>query len=108
MDERRVFITMRSTSDMTIFDWERHIEEVRAALTVAVPNDNWDQVHVYGPNTGGFSPPAICIEATMNPPQIGAFFRALVEAAPWISLPVTMNATTVITSTKRIDNVETS
>lgn len=105
MDERRVFITMRSDSSMTIFDWERHIEEVQAALTVAVPGHNWEKVHVYGPNTGGFSPPAICIEAVLNPPQIGAFFQSLVESAPWISVPVTVNATTVITSTKQEPHV---
>lgn len=100
MDARPVFITMHSNSSMTIFDWERHIEELQAALTVAVPGSDWESVHVYGPNTGGFSPPAICLRATLNPVQAAAFLRALKEAAPWFSVPVEMHATTALVLAK--------
>lgn len=96
MDERDVFITIHSTSNMTIFDWERHIEEVQAALVVAIPGNEWGKVHVYGPNTGGFSPPAMCIRATMNPAQAAKFLRTLAEAAPWLSVPVQVHAVTAI------------
>lgn len=86
--KRRVFITMRSTGEMTIFDWERHIEEVQAALIGTVAGDDWEQTHVYGPNTGGFSPPAMCIEASMTLAELGAFLERLTHASPWLTLPV--------------------
>lgn len=103
MDARPVFITMHSKSEMTIFDWERHIEEVQAALTVAVPGSKWGDVHVYGPNTGGFSPPAICIGARLTSTQTAAFLKALVESAPWLSLPVEVYAATAVVAT-RVDS----
>lgn len=100
MDERPVFITLHSTSDMTIFDWERHIEEVQAALTVAIPGSEWGKVHIYGPNTGGFSPPAMCIRATMTPAQAATFLKTLVKAAPWLSVPVEVHAATGVVGTR--------
>lgn len=90
-EKRRVFITVRSTSDMTIFDWERHIEEVQAALVGTVIGHDWDQMHVYGPNTGGFSPPAMCVEVVMNLREIGNFMERLAAAAPWMRVPVSVN-----------------
>lgn len=90
-EKRRVFITMRSTGAMTIFDWERHIEEVQAALIGTVIGDDWEQLHVYGPSTGGFSPPALCIEAGMTMDEVGNFLERLAAAAPWLSVPVGVN-----------------
>lgn len=89
--KRRVFITMRSTGDMTIFDWERHIEEVQAALIGTVVGEEWEQMHVYGPNTGGFSPPAMCIELVSTVTEVGNFMERLAAAAPWMKVPVTVN-----------------
>lgn len=88
MTKRRVFITMRSTSSMTIFDWERHVEELQAAVGGTVGQENWDEVAIYGPNTGGFSPPAMCIEATMGTGELSDFLARLSKTAPWMSVPV--------------------
>lgn len=82
---------MRSTGDMTIFDWERHIEEVQSALVGGVLDDDWEQVHVYGPNTGGFSPPAMCIEVNMTLVEVGNFLEKLAKSAPWMDVPVGVN-----------------
>lgn len=99
-EKRRVFITMRSTGEMTIFDWERHIEEVQAALIGTVIGEEWEQMHVYGPNTGGFSPPAMCIEVEITVAQVGNFLERLAAAAPWLTAPVELHiAGTVITAT---------
>lgn len=93
MEKRPVFITMQSVSSMTIFDWERHIEEVQAALVGIVADENWDDMHVYGPNTGGFSPPAFCVQAAMTAADIGEFLTRLSKADPWLSVPVKVYAT---------------
>lgn len=88
MEKRRAFITMRSISSMTIFDWERHIEELHAALGRAVGEEKWDEICIYGPNTGGFSPPAMCIEAVMSAAEAASLLLHLSEAAPWLAVPV--------------------
>lgn len=82
-----VFLTMAAKGDMTQFAWLHHIEELRAAVTQAVADKDWGQVHVYGPDTEGFGLPAICVELQLTPAALGDLLEYLADQA-WIDVPV--------------------
>lgn len=84
----RVFITMHSKPEMSIFDWERHIEELQAALPRHVREEDWSETFQYGPNSGGFSSPVLCIETKITKQELWKMSEALTQAMPWMSVPI--------------------
>jgi hypothetical protein len=83
----KVFVTMKSKGETTNFDWLRHVEELRAAISEAVREKDWGWLQVYGPDNDAFSPPAICIEAQMTSGALGEMLEYLSQS-DWIDLPV--------------------
>lgn len=85
----RVFVTMTAKSDMTLFDWQRHVEELRVAVGKAVAEKDWGWLRIFGPDSGGFDTvPGICIEAQVTTAALGEILEHLTAAQPWLDLPV--------------------
>lgn len=80
------FITLEAEGTMSLFDWHRHIEELRAAVHAAVPVADWDAVRIYGPGTDECVP-MICILAPFTIAEATRLVTGLAET-PWFGLPV--------------------
>lgn len=85
----RVFVTMQAKADMSLFEWQRHVEELRLAIAKSVHEKDWGYLKIYGPDSGGFDPlPGICIETIATAESLGTMMELLAEASPWLELPV--------------------
>lgn len=85
----RVFVTMSAKADMTMFDWARHIEELRHAIAKSIAEKDWGWLRIYGPDSSGFDQlPGICIEAQVTTGALGEMLEYLAEAKPWLNLPI--------------------
>lgn len=80
----QVFVTMHATPEMTLFDWERNLEELRHAIGHAVPESDWSSVRVYGPDAQGFNQPSIAIYLDVNPGAFDVLVNAIGRAEDWL------------------------
>lgn len=84
-----IFLTMRAKPETTMFDWLRMVAELEHAVTEAVDADDWESVHIYGPNSNGFEHiPEICIQAIMTEELFDGMCEYIEKQGDWI-LPTT-------------------
>lgn len=78
------------SEDMTIGSWEEHLEALGDAVMYAVSSEHWNHVQRFGPNTGGFSMPAVCYMLPMTQVQLGSLAEFLVQNFPWFKVNLTI------------------
>lgn len=90
----RVFVTMTAKADMTMFEWARHVEELRQAVAKTITEKDWGWLRLYGPDSDGFDQlPGICVEAQVTSAALGEMIEYLAQCDVWLDLPVKVYAT---------------
>lgn len=84
---------------MTFRQWEEAIETIQATVIKFVDETDWHTMNVFGPDSQGFGPPAICITADMNPDHLFDLAITLNTLLPNETGLITYHATTAITLT---------
>lgn len=83
----KIFVTMTSQKETSMYNWQLEVEELRAALCGSISSENWPLMQPYGPETEGFGLPAVCFEATVTHQELSTLRQYILDN-PWISLPV--------------------
>lgn len=85
-----VFVTMHAKGDMRLFDWRRHVEELRFMVGQLVQDKDWGELSLYGPDTEGFEQlPCICIQARLTRDALNTLTDTLADDL-WISVPINL------------------
>lgn len=79
-----VYVTMHASGEMSLFDWERNLEELRAVIGHVVSADEWDKVHVYGPDSQGFSFPSLAVRIRVTIADLNRFIAEVAKIDPWL------------------------
>lgn len=73
--------------------WEEHLEALGSAILRAVSSEDWNHVQRFGPNTGGFSQPAVCYMIPSTYEGIGELAEYLALTFPWFFATLTFYRT---------------
>jgi hypothetical protein len=87
-DSVRLFITMNSRPDMSLFDWDRQVEELLAAVSALVPLRSWSGLRVYGPHNDRFGLPGVTVELAAPISDLEGWIKDVESQKTWIDLPV--------------------
>ena len=79
-----VYVTMHASGEMSLFDWDRNLEELRAIIGHVVSADEWDKVHVYGPDAQGFSYPSLAVRIRVTIADLNRFIAEVAKVDPWL------------------------
>ena len=79
-----VYVTMQASGEMSLFDWERNLEELRAIIGHVVSTDEWDKIHVYGPDSQGFSYPSLAVRIRVTVADLNRFIAEVAKVDPWL------------------------
>jgi hypothetical protein len=91
-----IFVTMKATPRVTMFDWLRLVEELNYAMDNAVSQENWDSFHVYGSSSDAFERlPQVCYQATVTIQALGDLRSYIEQQGDWI-IPVGIHVTTKV------------
>lgn len=89
----RFFITMTAPADITVGEWQDHMQGLSTAITNFVDEGDWNHVQRFGPETAGFSTPSVCytIPATMT--RIAEMAEFVIQNYKWFRIPLDMYRT---------------
>lgn len=86
-----VFLTMHADPSMSIWEWERHCEELRIAVARSMPVTLWRHLAIFGPSNNGFSHGSIAIHLRATETITAAIVGYLADQGEWFTLPVTVH-----------------
>lgn len=100
-DVYRYFITMKSPGDMSIQNWQEHVDALNAAVGKFVPEDLWGFLDRFGPESAGFGFPAVCFEIPLTMMRLAEMAEFIINTFPWFRIPLNMYRTELFDPTEK-------
>ena len=88
-DLLHIFLTVHASPDMTVFNWQREVEELRAIVAFHVPVNLWEFLNFYG-GDNDFSLGAVAFEFRLPTETVDAMKDAIAEN-PWLASSIRLN-----------------
>lgn len=79
---------MAARGNVTIYEWHRHVEELRDVVARHLSDEAWSTFDLYGPDNEGFSSPAVCLSSIMSREAFAAFMQDLDKQRLHLTLPI--------------------